>query len=187
MPNSNFVQKIDEIREKAKQHLEKGAVTDNYKGDTTEAVRLLNDVLATETVCMLRYKSHYFMASGIHTEPVTKEFLEHARDEQMHADMIAERIVQLGGCPDFNPASLLSRSHSEFAEGTDLLDMIRINLIAERVAIASYREIIGYFGDNDPSTRRMLEEILAVEEDHAQDLSTLLASTKEFKKAMRAA
>jgi bacterioferritin len=135
---------------------------------------LLNTSLASELVCVLRYRRHYFMATGIHAQAVAAEFLEHATEEQEHADRIAHRITQLGGEPDFNPEGLATRSHSEYVEGTDLEDMIREDLVAERVAIESYGEIIRYLGENDPTTRRMLEEILAVEEEHAEDLQALM-------------
>src|SRR5205814_7070133 len=138
------------------------------------AVKILNEALATEIVCVLRYKRHYFMASGIHSEAVAAEFLQHANEEQGHADEIAARIVQLGGAPDFNPDGLTSRSHAEYVEGNSLIDMIREDLVAERVAIQSYREIAEWLALKDPTTRRMMEEILAVEEEHAEDLNSLL-------------
>jgi bacterioferritin len=152
----------------------KGALTDDYKGDVKVAIDILNAALATEIVCVLRYKRHYYMAKGIHKDAVSAEFLEHANEEQGHADRISERITQLGGAPDLNPQGLATRSHSEYAEGDNLVDMIKENLVAERIAIESYREIVQYFGDNDSTTRRMMEEILAVEEEHANDMSDLL-------------
>ncbi len=152
----------------------KGAVTDDYKGDIKAAIDILNVALATEIVCVLRYRRHYYMAAGIHKDSVSKEFLEHANEEQEHADWISERITQLGGAPDLNPVGLATRSHSEYAEGENLVDMIKENLVAERVAIESYREIVAYFGDNDSTTRRLMEKILAVEEEHANDMSDLL-------------
>lgn len=152
----------------------RGPVTDDYRGDVTQAVDILNQALATEIVCVLRYKRHYFMSRGIYKDAVASEFLEHAVQEQEHADMIAERITQLGGEPDFNPEGLTGRSHSEYREGESMSDMIKEDLVAERVAIESYREIIRYFGEHDPTTRRMLEQILAVEEEHANDMVDLL-------------
>jgi bacterioferritin len=142
-------------------------------------VRILNEALATEIVCVLRYKRHYFMASGIHAQSVRQEFLQHATDEQAHADQIAERITQLQGEPDFSPEGLASRSHSEYQEGDSLTEMIKEDLVAERVAIESYSEMIKYFGDKDPTSRRMLEEILAKEEEHADDLVNLLETLSE--------
>jgi bacterioferritin len=165
---------VKELRRRARQHVERGAVTESYRGDLETILRMLNEALATEIVCVLRYKRHYYMATGIHAGGVTDEFLEHATEEQGHADKIAERITQLGGKPDLNPESLTSRSHSEYVEGEGLLEMIREDLVAERIAIESYTEMIRYLGDNDPTTRRMLEEILANEEDHADDLRTLI-------------
>jgi len=169
-----FVSDIEEIRRRARQHIENGAVTENYKADRETVIRVLNEALATELVCVMRYKRHYYMASGIHSESVKSEFLEHANEEQGHADQIAERITQLGGQPNFNPEGLLSRSHSQYAEGTTLVDMIREDLIAERIAVESYGEIIRYLGTNDPTSRRLMEEILAKEEEHADDMKTLL-------------
>ncbi len=169
-----FLSDVKTIRARARRHVERGAVTDGYRADRDTVVRLLNEALATEIVCVLRYKRHYFMASGIHSEPVAAEFLQHATEEQDHADQIAARIVQLGGQPNFSPEGLLMRSHAEYVEGTTLSDMIREDLVAERIAIDSYREMIVYLGNNDPTTRRMLEGILAVEEEHADDLSTML-------------
>ena len=138
-------------------------------------IKLLNEALATEIVCVLRYKRHYFMAQGIHADPIAAEFLQHANEEQGHADQLAGRIVQLNGEPNFSPEGLLSRSHAEYVEGTDLVDMIKEDLVAERVAIDSYREMIEYIGDKDTTTKRMLEGILAMEEEHADDLVGLLA------------
>jgi len=170
----DFISDIAEIRNRARQHIEEGAVTEGYKANRETVLKIMNDALATEIVCVLRYKRHYYMASGIHAGTVADEFLEHATQEQEHADRIAERITQLGGEPDFQPQRLAERSHSEYVEGKDLLDMIREDLVAERIAIDSYREIIQYLGDNDPTSRRMFEEILAVEEKHADDLVSLL-------------
>jgi bacterioferritin len=165
---------IPTLRKRARQHIEEGAVTSGYAADREAVIKLLNEALATEIVCVLRYKRHYFMASGIHAAPVAAEFLEHANEEMLHADRIAERIVQLRGEPNFSPDGLAVRSHAEYAEGGTLREMIKEDLIAERVAIESYREMIGYLAEQDPTTRRMLEEILASEEEHAEDLSSLL-------------
>jgi bacterioferritin len=169
-----FLTDVKTLRERARQHIAGGAVTEGYGGDTETAVKLLNTALATEIICVLRYKRHYFMARGIHSGPVAAEFLEHAGEEQEHADRIAERIVQLGGAPDFAPDGLSARSHSEYVEGTSLVDMIKEDLVAERIAIDSYREMIGYFAPFDSTTRTMLEEIEAMEEEHADDLADLL-------------
>ena len=171
---STFVSDIEEIRRRARAHIESGPVTEGYRADVETVVRLLNEALATELVCVLRYRRHHFMAKGINSEPVAAEFLEHANEEQGHADLIAARITQLGGEPNFDPAGLTSRSHAEYIEGKTLLDMIREDLVAERIAIDSYSAMIRYLGENDPTTRRMLEEILAVEEEHADDLANLL-------------
>jgi len=169
-----FLTDVKTLRERARQHIEKGAVTEGYKADRETVNKVLNEALATEIVCVLRYKRHYFMASGIHAESVAAEFLQHANEEQGHADLIAQRIVQLGGAPNFNPEGLLSRSHAEYVEGDTLIDMIKEDLVAERIAIDSYREIIQYLANDDPTTRRMMEGILAMEEEHADDLVNLL-------------
>jgi bacterioferritin len=169
-----FLTDIKELRRRARQQILDGAVTQGYRADRETVVRLLNEALATEIVCVLRYKRHYFMASGIHAQAVAQEFLEHANEEQGHADQIAARITQLDGEPNFNPEGLLTRSHAEYVEGNTLLDMIREDLVAERIAIDSYGEMIRYLSDNDPTSRRMLEGILAVEEEHAEDMKTLL-------------
>ncbi len=174
MADKPFLTDIQTLRERARQHIENGAVTQGYTADRETVVKILNEALATEIVCVLRYKRHYFMASGIHAEGVAAEFLEHANDEQGHADQIAQRIVQLQGEPNFNPEGLLMRSHAEYVEGTTLTEMIKEDLVAERIAIDSYREMITYFGTDDPTSRRMLEGILAVEEEHADDLVSLL-------------
>lgn len=174
MADKPFLTDIKTLRERARKHIENGAVTEGYVGDVSTAVKLLNEALATEIVCVLRYKRHYFMASGINAEGVAAEFLQHANEEQGHADLIAQRIVQLKGEPNLNPEGLLSRSHAEYVEGTSLIDMIKEDLVAERIAIDSYREMINYFGNDDPTSRRMLESILAVEEEHADDLVSLL-------------
>ena len=174
MADKPFLTDIKTLRERARQHIEQGAVTEGYSADRETVIKILNESLATEIVCVLRYKRHYFMASGIHAESVAAEFLQHANEEQGHADQIAQRIVQLGGEPNFNPEGLLSRSHAEYVEGDTLLDMIKEDLVAERIAIDSYREIIQYLGNDDPTTRRMMEGILAMEEEHADDLVSLL-------------
>ncbi|HEY4054751.1 MAG TPA: ferritin-like domain-containing protein [Terriglobales bacterium] len=178
-----FVADIEAIRQRARQHIEDGAVTDAYRGDRETVIKVLNEALATELVCVLRYKRHYFTATGIHAQAVAAEFLEHAQEEQDHADKIAERITQLDGYPDFNPATLASRSHSEYVEGTSLADMIREDLIAERIAIESYNEIIRYLGDNDPTSRRVMEEILAKEEEHAEDMRNLIQTVTQAEEA----
>lgn len=170
-----FVSDIQRIRERARKHMDKGAVTDGYKADRKRVIEVLNDVLATEIVCVLRYKRHYFTASGIHSESVKSEFLQHATDEQQHADWVAERINQLGGEPNFNPEGLAARSHSEYVEGSDLQSMIREDLVAERIAIESYSDIVRWLANDDPTTRNMIEDILKKEEEHADDLANLLA------------
>jgi bacterioferritin len=169
-----FLSDIQTLRRRAREHIAQGAVTPGYHADRGVVLRLLNEALATEIICTLRYKRHYFMAKGIHAEGVAAEFLEHAGDEQQHADQIAARIVQLGGAPDFSPDGLATRSHAEYVEGDTLEEMIKEDLVAERVAIDSYREIVAYLGDADPTSRRLMEEILAKEEEHADDLANLL-------------
>ena len=169
-----FLTDIKTLRQRAREHMEQGPVTETYKADREIVVKILNEALATEIVCVLRYKRHYFMASGIHSQAVANEFLEHANEEQQHADQIAGRIVQLGGEPNFSPEGLTMRSHAEYVEGETLVDMIQEDLVAERIAIDSYREIVTYLGNNDPTTRRLMEEILAVEEEHADDLVSML-------------
>lgn len=169
-----FVSDIKNIRKRAREHIGRGAVTDGYKADRETVIKILNEALATEIVCVLRYKYHHYMASGINAQSVAAEFLAHANEEQGHADRIAERITQLGGAPNLSPEGLLSRSHSDYVEGDDLVDMIKENLVAERIAIDSYRDFIRYLGDKDPTTRRLLETILATEEEHADDLTSLL-------------
>ena len=169
-----FISDIEGIRKRARQHIENGAVTEGYRADRDTVVRVLNEALATEIVCVLRYKFHHYMASGIHAQAVAEEFLEHSQEEQEHADRIAERITQLDGTPNFNPDGLLTRSHSEYVEGNNIMDMIREDLVAERIAIDSYADIIRYLGEKDPTSRRMMEEILAKEEEHAEDLKTLI-------------
>ncbi|WP_428852168.1 ferritin-like domain-containing protein [Imbroritus primus] len=174
--DTGFLSDVQTLRARARKHIEEGAVTGNYGADRDTVLKLLNEALATELVCVLRYRRHHFMAKGIHAEPIAAEFKVHADEEQAHADQIAARIVQLGGEPDFSPDGLAARSHSEYVEGDSLKDMIRENLVAERVAIESYLEMIQYLGDRDPTTRRMLEGILAVEEEHADELADMLSS-----------
>ena len=174
MADKPFLTDIKTLRARARAHIENGAITEGYSADRGTVIKVLNEALATELVCVLRYKRHYFMASGINAEGVAAEFLQHANDEQGHADQIAQRIVQLGGAPNFNPEGLLTRSHAEYVEGDTLTDMIKEDLVAERIAIDSYREIITYLGNDDPTTRRLMEGILAVEEEHADDLVNLL-------------
>ena len=171
---SAFISDLSAIRARARKHIENGAITESYTADREAVVKLLNEALATEIVCVLRYKRHYFMASGLMADAVKSEFLEHAKEEQAHADRIAERIVQLGGEPDLNPDVLSKRSHAEYVEGTDLRDMVKEDLIAERIAIDSYRGIINYIGDKDTTTKRMMEDILAQEEEHADELADML-------------
>lgn len=162
------------LRKRARQHVEEGAVTEGYAANREAVVRLLNDALATELICVLRYKRHFFMAKGIHSESVKIEFLQHAAEEMTHADSIAKRIVELGGEPDFSPETLSARSHAEYKTGDTLVSMLKENLIAERIAIESYREMVTYLGENDPTTQRMLKEILSMEEEHADDMASLL-------------
>ncbi len=176
MTDKPFLTDIKTLRERARQHIERGAVTQSYLGDRETILRLLNEALATELVCVLRYKRHFYMASGIHAEVAAAEFQQHAIEEQGHADQLAARIVQLGGEPDFNPDTLTTRSHAEYIPGEGLREMLKEDLIAERIAIDSYREMIAYIGNDDVTTRRMLEAILAVEEEHADDLQSLLAA-----------
>jgi bacterioferritin len=177
-----FLSDIKTLRERARKHIENGAVTENYKADRQVVIRILNEALATEIVCVLRYKSHYFMAKGIHAQAVAAEFLEHANEEQGHADQIAERITQLGGAPNLSPEGMLTRSHSEYQQGDTLEDMIKEDLIAERIAIESYSEIVRYLGNDDVTSRRMMEGILAVEEEHADDLAKLLVTLDSTKR-----
>jgi len=170
----SHITQIQEIRDRARKQINEGAVTEDYRLDRKQVVSILNEALATEIVCVLRYKFHYFMASGIHSQAVKEEFKEHADEEQEHADWIAERIKQLGGKPEMNPSVLTAHSHSEYKEGTSLADMIREDLIAERIAIESYREIVRFLGDNDSTSKRLMEQILAKEEEHADELADLL-------------
>jgi bacterioferritin len=165
---------LKDIRERARKQIMEGAVTPDYALDRDQATGILNEALATELVCVARYRFHYFMATGIHSQAVKEEFKEHADEEQEHADWLCERIKQLGGKPEMNPATVTGRSHSEYKEGTSLADMIREDLVAERIAIETYREIIQFFGDKDPTSRTLLERILAKEEEHADDMADLL-------------
>jgi len=182
-----FLSDIKELRKRAREHMENGAVTSAYKADRKTVIRILNEVLATEIVCVLRYKRHYYMATGIHAQAVAKEFQEHAEEEQSHADIAAERITQLGGEPNFNPEGLATRSHSQYVEGNTLLEMVREDLVAERIAVESYNEIIRYLGDNDPTTRIAMEQILSKEEEHADDMKKLLETlSKDERFAERA-
>jgi bacterioferritin len=171
---SAFLDDIEGVRRRARLHIAEGAVTDGYKADRQRVIGVLNEVLATEIVCTLRYRRHYHTAEGIASEPVKQEFLEHAREEQEHADRVAERIVQLGGEPDFNPKTLAERSHAEYVEGTSLKSMIEEDLVAERIAIETYMEIARWLADGDPTSRRLIEQILEKEEEHAEDLVSLL-------------
>ncbi|HSD44682.1 MAG TPA: ferritin-like domain-containing protein [Burkholderiales bacterium] len=174
MPDQPFLADIQTLRDRARRHIEEGAVTENYGADKVVVIKLLNEALATEIVCTLRYKRHYYMAKGPASAAIAAEFLEHAKEEEGHADQLAQRIVQLGGEPDFSPEGLATRSHAEYVEGDTLFDMIREDLVAERVAIESYRDMVNFLGTGDTTTRRLLESILAVEEEHAEDLLSLI-------------
>ncbi|SHF79378.1 bacterioferritin [Modicisalibacter ilicicola DSM 19980] len=174
MSQQPFLTDVKTLRERARQHIEQGAVTEGYTADRENVINILNEALATEIVCTLRYKRHYYMADGLSASIAKQEFLEHAQQEQQHADWLAERIVQLGGAPNFSPEGLQSRSHAEYVEGDSLKEMIKEDLIAERIAIDSYREIATYLGDKDPTSRRIMEDILAQEEEHADDMAGLL-------------
>jgi bacterioferritin len=169
-----FLTDVQTLRARAREEIEKGPITAAYSADVDRVIAVLNEALATEIVCTLRYKQHYFTATGLHAEPVAAEFLQHAREEQDHADRIAARIAQLGGAPDFNPETLTARSHAEYRTADALIEMIREDLVAERIAIASYTEIIGWLGDKDPTTRRLIESVLENEEEHADDLLKFL-------------
>jgi len=175
---AKFLSDVKTLRENARKNLRKGSITDAYGADLPRVLEVLNQSLATELICVLRYQQHSFAAHGLDSEAVAAEFLQHAREEQGHAELIAARIGQLGGDPDFNPDTFSSRAHSEYKTATSLIEMIKENLIAERIAISSYTEIIAWLGDGDPTTRRMLEEILAVEEEHANDMVNLLDDKK---------
>lgn len=172
---AQFVADLKKIRERARKHIDEGAITEGYKANREQVTKVLNDVLATEIVCVLRYKRHYYMAQGISSDSVKAEFLQHANDEQQHADWVAERITQIGGEPNFNPEGLATRSHSEYKPGENLTDMIKEDLVAERIAIESYSEIVRWLGNDDPTTRVLVEQILKMEEEHANDMSDLLA------------
>jgi bacterioferritin len=172
---AQFAADVKKIRERARKHIEEGAITEGYKANREQVTKVLNDVLATEIVCVLRYKRHYYMAQGISSDSVKAEFLQHANDEQQHADWVAERITQIGGEPNFNPEGLATRSHSEYKPGESLTDMIKEDLVAERIAIESYSEIVRWLGNDDPTTRVLIEQILKMEEEHANDMSDLLA------------
>ncbi|WP_192872153.1 ferritin-like domain-containing protein [Pseudomonas congelans] len=165
---------VNTLRQRARQNVEDGAVTQGYSADRETVLRLLNESLATELVCVLRYKRHYYMASGLKASVAAAEFLEHAEQEAQHADKLAERIVQLGGEPEFNPDTLSRNSHAQYVAGNTLKEMVYEDLVAERIAVDSYREIIQYLGDSDPTTRRIFEEILAQEEEHADDMADIL-------------
>jgi bacterioferritin len=171
-----FLTDVKTLRDRARKHIAEGSITPNYEGDVHKTIEILQAVLATELVCVLRYTMHAISATGISSEGVKAEFEEHAKEEQEHALEVAERINQLGGKPDFNPAGLATRSASEYGSAENLVDMIKENLIAERIAVEHYRELIRYFGDRDPSSRHMMERILAVEEEHANDMHDLLVA-----------
>jgi bacterioferritin len=173
---SPFLSDVEELRRRARRHIDDGAVTSSYLADRKQVIEVLNQALATEIVCVLRYKRHYYAASGIHAKSVAEEFLEHANEEQGHADRIAERITQLEGSPNFDPQGLLTRAHSQYVEGKSLVDMIKEDLIAERIAIESYSEIVRFLGDRDITSRKLMEDILGNEEEHAKDLNDLLAT-----------
>ncbi len=176
MAKGEFIADMQQIKARAREHMEQGAVTSTYNGNSQAAVKVLNEALATELVCVLRYKRHHYMAKGMNSEPVAEEFLLHSREEMEHAETIAKRIVQLGGSPDFNPSTLTGRSHADYVECDTLEEMVKENLVAERIAIDTYREMVKYFGNEDPTSRRMIEGILEVEEEHAEDMSTLLGN-----------
>lgn len=183
MTKKSLLSDVQTLRKQARQHIDNGAVTSGYSADRKMVLKLLNDALATEIVCVLRYRRHHFMATGVESKSVADEFLVHANEEMGHADLIAERIVQLGGEPDFSPDSLTSRSHAEYVAADTLANMIKENLIAERIAIDSYREMIQYMEDQDPTTRRMLESILAMEEQHADEMADLLGDLPSGKRS----
>ncbi len=179
MSHTTELTDVNTLRKQARAHMEQGAVTAGYGADRDQVLKLLNDALATELVCVLRYRRHHFMARGIHAKSTADEFLAHSNEEQGHADQLAQRIVQLGGEPDFSPDTLSGRSHAEYIAGSSLLDMIKENLVAERIAIDSYRDLIGYLGNNDPTTSQLLKDILAVEEEHADELADLLEGQRQ--------
>ena len=173
----DFLTDVASLRENARKNMRKGPVTDAYSADVKKVIDVLNQSLATEIVCVLRYQQHFFTAKGLYSESVAAEFLQHSREEQAHAEQIAARISQLGGSPDFNPDSLSTRAHSQYETAKSLIEMIKENLVAERIAVSSYTEIIAWLGNDDPTTRRMIEEILAMEEEHADDMANLLDKT----------
>ena len=175
---NEFVTDLKTIKQRARAHMEQGAVTENYRANLDQVHKVLNEVLATELVCTLRYRRHYYTATGLNSESVKAEFLQHANEEQQHADWVATRITQLNGEPNFNPEGLSTRAHSEYSEGSDLISMLKEDLYAERIAIESYSEIIRWLGNDDPTTRKMIEDILKVEEEHAEDLKSLLEKMK---------
>ena len=167
------------LRARARKSIDEGAVTPSYGADRVRVVELLNHALATELVCVLRYKHHYFVAAGLPAEAIKQEFIEHANEEQHHADLLAERIIQLGGDPNMNPVGITMRSHAEYGNGDSLVEMLRDDLVAERVAIEAYTEAIRFLGDNDPTTKRLLAEILATEERHAEEVASMLANLSQ--------
>lgn len=173
-PAQPFLSDINQLRARAREQMEKGPVTSAYGADVDRVIEVLNQSLATELVCVLRYRQHHFAATGLAATPVAEEFLQHANEEQQHADLLAQRIIQLGGVPDMNPQTLTGRAHSQYVTARELRSMIEENLVAERIAIAAYTEIINWLGDGDPTTRRVFEEILATEEEHAEDMLSLL-------------
>jgi bacterioferritin len=172
---NSFKADIEEIRRRARSKLEDGPITPSYQADRAKVIDVLNEVLATELVCTLRYKNHYYMAQGIHSQAVADEFLEHAREEEHHADLVAKRITELGGGPNYDPNGMSKRAHAEYKACDTLEEMIREDLVAERIAVATYSEIVRWLGNADPTSRRMIEEILAKEEEHADDLARLLS------------
>jgi bacterioferritin len=182
MEQTKALASIAEVRDRARKHIEQGAVTDEYKADRTQVVAVLNELLATELVCVLRYKSHYYNVSGIHSDAVKPEFLQHAQEAQQHADLLAKRIVELNGAPNFNPEGLAQRSRSEFTNNSDVVSMIRDDLVAERIAVESYLEVARWLGSDDPTTRKLMLDILAVEEEHAMDMKTLIANLLDARK-----
>ena len=176
MRTGTFVTDMKEIRRRARQHLAEGAITKNYKGSVEESITILNHAVATEIICVLRYKFHAVCATGLASEAVKEEFAQHAKEEEQHLDLLCERINQLGGKPNLNPEGVAARAASEYVEGENLVDMIKENLVAERIAIETYRDMVRHFGDNDPTTRVLLERILAQEEEHANDMHDLLVA-----------
>ena len=179
MTQTSFIQDMESRREQARKHMMNGAVTEDFTQDRETIIKLLNEALATELICVLRYKTHYYTANGKGTKVAAAEFWEHAQEEQEHADQLAERIAQLGGTPNMNPETLTDNAHSDYHCGGDTLEMLKEDLIAERIAISSYRELIAYIGDKDPTTRRILEDLLAQEEEHADDLVDIIEHIAE--------